>query len=286
MEYQPHAATIHPRTVLTLPCPCAPLPYANHLQGPKVAVDKKHTSVSGSSPSRNRKISGPTGDQGHRSSCVFLVLVGWQCGYFSSQPLPNFCGLESNHLVVEKSVHHQFRHTCFFPLLHSCVLSLILFSIDFRFFTLGSLGAITTGTFQTRHVLCTGLVRNNRKHLAANKGMTCYLLDVVHQSSSHLSFGKKPSLGLDPFDTIEGCSLWHTCFLPFPSPESWEGVCVFFGEPGFRRPPRTERSLGRPCRLSYWLPLADHFRYPHVLHFASLPEMLHMAAGRLPLLLL
>eukprot|EP00913_Durusdinium_trenchii_P032169 g30122.t1 len=29
-------------------------------------------------------------------------------------------------------------------------------------------------------------------------------------------------------------------------------------------------------RLSYWLPLADHFRYPHVLHFASLPEMLHM----------
>ncbi|CAK9060163.1 unnamed protein product, partial [Durusdinium trenchii] len=39
-------------------------------------------------------------------------------------------------------------------------------------------------------------------------------------------------------------------------------------------------------RLSYWLPLADHFRYPHVLHFASLPEMLHMAAGRLPLLLL
>eukprot|EP00438_Fugacium_kawagutii_P003258 Skav222467 [mRNA] locus=scaffold2163:137847:151725:- [translate_table: standard] len=29
-------------------------------------------------------------------------------------------------------------------------------------------------------------------------------------------------------------------------------------------------------RLSYWLELAEHFRFPHILHFASLPEMIHL----------
>eukprot|EP00434_Breviolum_minutum_P013965 symbB.v1.2.012315.t1/scaffold846.1/size158211/1 len=29
-------------------------------------------------------------------------------------------------------------------------------------------------------------------------------------------------------------------------------------------------------RLSYWLELAEHFRFPHILHFASLPEMIDM----------
>ena len=30
------------------------------------------------------------------------------------------------------------------------------------------------------------------------------------------------------------------------------------------------------ARLSYWLELAEHFRFPHILHFASLPEMIDM----------
>ncbi|CAE7030292.1 ANK1 [Symbiodinium sp. CCMP2592] len=62
-------------------------------------------------------------------------------------------------------------------------------------------------------------------------------------------------------------------------------------EYGSERSPHTDAHVSWPhapfydpkadpiSRLSYWLQLADHFRYPSVVHFASLPEMMEKVIG-------
>ena len=66
-----------------------------------------------------------------------------------------------------------------------------------------------------------------------------------------------------------------------PFSDSWPPACQIAVAPWS---PTSNLGIS-PCslklymrRLSYWLQLADHFRFLEVIHFASLPEMLEKAA--------